>query len=83
MPALTAAVQWSRLQGGSRLAKTLSLHPQPSLSWVSIDFPIHHHHHHQNQKKRAFVPEVSVRRALGWKKPLHTDVGGGETAAKT
>lgn len=28
------------------------------------------------------MPEVSVRRALGWKKPLHTDVVWGRDSSK-
>ena len=79
MPALTAAVQWSRLQGGSRLAKTLS--PPSVFSFLGLyrlPPPLLLLHHHHPKKKKCFCARVSVRRALGWKKPLHTDVGGGE-----
>lgn len=69
MPALTAAVQPRRLQGGRRLAQAFSLHS------LLLQVPVAlRQHPHPSRKKQPLC--LSLRTyAPGWKKRLQTDVG--------
>lgn len=67
MPALTAAVQWSRLQGGRRLAKAFP----PTVFFLMSLLGTDALRHPPPPQKTAFVLRTC---ALAWKKPLHTDV---------
>ena len=85
MPALTAAVQWSRLQGGSRLAKTLS--PPSVFSFLGLyrlPPPPPPPPPPPSQKKKVLLCPSLRTQGAGLEKALtHRRRWGRETAAKT